>query len=140
MKAYFIAAARGALDAGCCACAVALAAAGVGLGVAIHCEHLHYVRTLIALISTCSGIGASWLMVRIVIDRQLFATLAAMESSTLDDLDRVLIELGWTAASRAGRPLDARVRGVTRLLRASVMLAVVQWVCVGVAVVVMEGA
>jgi hypothetical protein len=112
MKAYFIAAARGALDAGCCACAVALAAAGVGCGVAIHCEHLHYVRTLIALISTCSGIGASWLMVRIVIDRQLFATLAAMESSTLDDLDRVLIELGWTAASRAGPA--ARCTGARR--------------------------
>ncbi|MBN3795042.1 DUF1028 domain-containing protein [Burkholderia sp. Ac-20392] len=51
-------------------------------------------------------------------------------------LDRALADLGWIDASKAGRALDARVRGAVGLCRAGVIVAIVQWLVVGLAIAV----
>jgi len=72
-----------------------------------------------------------WLLIRVTVDRRLFAALVHAtdtlnEADGLGALDRALLQLGWIDQAKAGRSLDARVRGVTRLLRQSVGLAVLQ--------------
>ncbi|UTV56203.1 hypothetical protein [Burkholderia arboris] len=139
---FRIAAARGALDAGAWAIAAALAAAGAGWGIAAGWAPATLVRGLLAVVSTGSGIAALWYAVRIAIDRRLFAALArvAAGDGALDDgleaLDRALTDLGWIDATKAGRALDARVRGAVGLCRAGVLVAIVQWLVVGVALAV----
>ncbi|MDS0856338.1 hypothetical protein NUV25_01325 [Burkholderia pseudomultivorans] len=131
---FRIAAARGALDAGAWAIAAALAAAGWAPAT--------IARVLLAVVSTGAGIAALWYAVRIEIDRRLFAALAravAGDASTDDGLaalDRALTELGWIDAGKAGRALDARVRGAVGLCRAAVLVAIVQWLVVGIAIAV----
>uniref|UniRef100_UPI001F5B3732 hypothetical protein n=1 Tax=Burkholderia metallica TaxID=488729 RepID=UPI001F5B3732 len=99
-------------------------------------------RVLLAVVSTGSGIAALWYAVRIEIDRRLFAALAraAAGGAAVDDglaaLDRALADLGWIDASKAGRALDARVRGAVGLCRAGVIVAIVQWLVVGIAIAV----
>ncbi|KVC45814.1 hypothetical protein [Burkholderia diffusa] len=139
---FRIAAARGALDAGAWAIAAALAAAGAGWWVAAGWPPATISRVLLAVISTGSGIAALWYAVRIEIDRRLFAALARTASgdASADDglasLDRALADLGWIDAGKAGRTLDARVRGAVGLCRASVLVAIVQWIVVGAAIAV----
>ncbi|MPV56117.1 hypothetical protein CFB46_10815 [Burkholderia sp. HI2761] len=139
---FRIAAARGALDAGAWAIAAALAAAGAGGWIAAGWLPATLARVLLAAVSTGSGIAALWYAVRIEIDRWLFAALArAVEGdAAVDDglaaLDRALTDLGWIDAAKAGRMLDARVRGAVGLCRAAVLVAVVQWVAVGIAIAV----
>ncbi|RBL67176.1 hypothetical protein C3E98_033440 [Pseudomonas sp. MWU13-2625] len=65
--------------------------------------------------------------------------MAAGEGSVDDGpaaLDRAPTDLGWIDASKAGRPLDARVRGAVGLCRAAVLVAIVQWLVVGLAIAV----
>lgn len=99
-------------------------------------------RGLLAAISTGSGIAALWYAVRIEIDRRLFAALARTASgdASVDDglaaLDRALAGLGWIDAGKVGCALDARVRGAVGLCRAGVLVAVAQWIVVGVAIAV----
>ncbi|KVT04595.1 hypothetical protein WT24_24210 [Burkholderia sp. MSMB1078WGS] len=137
---FRIAAARGALDAGVWAIAAALAAAGAGGGIAAGWPPATLARALLAAVSTGSGIAALWYAVRIEIDRRLFAALARAAGShaSVDDglaaLDRTLVDLGWIDAAKAGRTLDARVRGAVRLCRVAVLVAVVQWIVVGIAI------
>lgn len=139
---FRIAAARGALDAGAWAIAAALAAAGAGWWIAAGWAPATIARVLLATISTGSGIAALWYAVRIEIDRRLFAALARTASgdASVDDglaaLDRALAGLGWIDAGKAGRALDARVRGAIGLCRAGVLIAVAQWIVVGVAIAV----
>nr|WP_232447193.1 hypothetical protein [Burkholderia ubonensis] len=141
---YRIAAARGALDAGAWALVVALAAAGAGGWVAAGWAPATLARVLLAAISTGAGIAALWYAVRITIDRRLFAALArtAEGDGAIDDglaaLDRALADLGWIDAAKAGRTLDARVRGAVGLCRAGVLVAIVQWIVVGVAIAVAQ--
>ncbi|MGS0893169.1 hypothetical protein ACVBGC_11605 [Burkholderia stagnalis] len=136
---FRIAAARGTLDAGAWAIAAALAAAGAGWWVAAGWAPATVARVLLAVISTGSGIAALWYAVRIEIDRRLFAALAlaVTEESSVDDglaaLDRALLDLGWIDAGKAGRALDARVRGAVALCRAGVLVAIAQWIVVGIA-------
>lgn len=97
---------------------------------------------LLAVVSTGSGIAVLWYAVRIAIDRRLFATLArAVDGDGAIDgplaaLDRALADLGWIDAAKVGRTLDARVRGAVGLCRAAVLVAIVQWLVVGIAVAV----
>lgn len=139
---FRIAAARGALDAGAWAIAAALAAAGAGWWIAAGWAPATLARGLLAVVSTGSGIAALWYAVRIAIDRRLFAALAraAAGDGALDDgleaLDRALTDLGWIDATKAGRALDARVRGAVGLCRAGVLVAIVQWLVVGIALAV----
>ncbi|MBR8397277.1 hypothetical protein KDW65_11755 [Burkholderia cenocepacia] len=139
---FRIAAARGALDAGAWALAAALVAAGAGGWVAAGWAAPTLARVLLAVVSTGSGIAALWYAVRIAIDRRLFATLArAVDGDGAIDgplaaLDRALADLGWVDAAKAGRTLDARVRGAVGLCRAAVLVAIVQWLVVGIAVAV----
>ena len=92
------------------------------------------------MISTGSGIAALWYAVRIEIDRRLFAALARAASgdAPVDDgltaLDRALADLGWIDEGKLGRALDARVRGAVGLCRAGVLVAIVQWIVVGIAI------
>ncbi|AOJ31212.1 hypothetical protein [Burkholderia metallica] len=138
---FRIAAARGALDVGAWAIAAALAAAGAGWWIASGWAPT-IARVLLAVVSTGSGIAALWYAVRIEIDRRLFAALArtAAGGASVDDglaaLDRALADLGWIDASKAGRALDARVRGAVGLCRAGVLVAIVQWLVVGIAIAV----
>ncbi|KWK68923.1 hypothetical protein WM16_24745 [Burkholderia ubonensis] len=141
---YRIAAARGALDAGAWAVAVALVAAGAGWWVASGWSAAPFAQALLASASTASGVAALWFAVRIAIDRRLFAALAdaaaaaaALEPAggdALAALDRALADLGWIDATKAGRTLDARVRGAIGLCRTGVWIAVVQWLVVGAAI------
>lgn len=137
---YRIAAARGALAAGAWAIVAALAAAGAGWWVAAGWTAAPLARALLAAVSTVSGVAALWYAVRIAIDRRLFAALAhaATAPDSADDalaaLDRALADLGWIDAAKAGRALDARVRGAIGLCRAGVLIAVIQWTIVGAAI------
>ncbi|WP_176047078.1 hypothetical protein [Burkholderia sp. BCC1644] len=138
---FRIAAARGALDAGAWAIAAALAAAGAGWWIASGWAPATIARVLLAVVSTGSGIAALWYAVRIEIDRRLFAALArSAGDGAVDDglaaLDRALADLGWIDAAKAGRALDARVRGAVGLCRAGVLIAIVQWLAVGLALAV----
>ncbi|MCA3886328.1 MAG: hypothetical protein IOC38_14870 [Burkholderia sp.] len=139
---FRIAAARGALDAGAWAIAAALAAAGAGWWIAAGWAPATLARVLLAVVSTGSGIAALWYAVRIAIDRRLFAALARADAGDgavddgLEALDRALTDLGWIDATKAGRTLDARVRGAVGLCRAGVLVAIVQWLVVGIALAV----
>jgi hypothetical protein len=138
---FRISAARGALDAGCWTSVAALCAAGTGCWIAAGWEPVTLARTLLAGISTASGIVALWYAVRIAIDRRLFAVLAdharlqgVGTDEPLTGLDEALAGLGWINTAKIGRSLDMRVRGTVGLLRGSVVVAVVQWLVVGVAI------
>ncbi|MCS6474359.1 hypothetical protein NX871_31385 [Burkholderia thailandensis] len=139
---FRIAAARGALDAGAWAIAAALAAAGAGWWIASGWAPATIARVLLAAISTGAGVAALWYAVRIEIDRRLFAALARTVSGggSIDDglaaLDCALADLGWIDEGKAGRALDARVRGAIGLCRAGVLVAIVQWIVVGLAIAV----
>lgn len=139
---FRIAAARGALDAGAWALAAALVAAGAGGWIAAGWAAPTLARVLLAVVSTGSGIAALWYAVRIAIDRRLFATLArAVDGDGAVDgplaaLDRALADLGWIDAAKVGRTLDARACGAVGLCRAAVLVAIVQWLVVGIAVAV----
>ncbi|WP_322075129.1 hypothetical protein [Burkholderia cenocepacia] len=139
---FRIAAARGALDAGAWALVAVLAAAGAGGWIAAGWAPATLARVLLAAVSAGAGIAALWYAVRIEIDRRLFAALARTvgDDGAVDDglaaLDRALADLGWIDAAKAGRTLDARVRGAVGLCRAAVLVAIVQWLVVGIAIAV----
>ncbi|WP_179402872.1 hypothetical protein [Burkholderia guangdongensis] len=140
---FRIAAARGVLDAGCWANAATLAAAGAGWWIAASWAQMPVARVLLAIVSTTSGGVALWLALRIAIDRRLFAALdraasdpAREHGDALAALDRALADLGWIDGAKAGRALDARVRGTIGLCRRSVVTAFVQGFAVGIAIAV----
>ncbi|HIH2715232.1 hypothetical protein, partial [Burkholderia cenocepacia] len=120
----------------------ALAAAGAGGWIAAGWAPATLARVLLAAVSAGAGIAALWYAVRIEIDRRLFAALARTvgDDGAVDDglaaLDRALADLGWIDAAKAGRTLDARVRGAVGLCRAAVLVAIVQWLVVGIAIAV----
>ncbi|WP_235822255.1 hypothetical protein, partial [Burkholderia ubonensis] len=100
-----------------------------------------FAQALLATVSTASGVAALWFAVRIAIDRRLFAALADAATApepaggdALAALDRALADLGWIDETKAGRTLDARVRGAIGLCRTGVWIAVVQWLVVGAAI------
>jgi hypothetical protein len=138
---FRIATARGALDAGLCAVNAALVATIAGWWIAANWIHAPLAAALLVVVSTASGVAAVWYAMRIAIDRRLFAVLAdalipeARVDETLAGLDEALGDAGWSSAAGSARPLSARVRGTVGLLRASVIVAAVQWLVVCVALV-----
>lgn len=133
---FRIATARGALDAGLYAVNAALIATIAGWWIAANWTHAPLASAPLAVVSTASGVAAVWYAMRIAIDRRLFAALAdslipdARIDETLAGLDEALGDSGWSGVGRSGRPLSARVRGTVGLLRASVIVATVQWLVV----------
>lgn len=57
-----------------------------------------------------------WLASRVALDAELFDALAARHSD-LAGFDRAMLGLGLMPPGKAGRPLDARIRGAFRLLK-----------------------
>jgi hypothetical protein len=97
-----------------------------------------WVGVYAAIVVVLVALLSLWLLIRVTIDRRLFASLANAtvtlnEADRLGALDLALLQLGWIDQAKAGRPLDARVRGVAGLLRQSVGLAVLQLLIVAAA-------
>ncbi|WP_316149910.1 hypothetical protein [Cupriavidus sp. BIC8F] len=99
---------------------LAFAVATAWLGVATP------VARVLAAASLLLALPQLWLLLRVAIDRRLFAALATAGQPDLAGLDAALLELGWMPAQRAGRPLLDRARGALRLVRASAALTVCQ--------------
>ncbi len=138
-----IAAARGALDAGAWACAATLVGAVTGVAIAAFADLAFAAWAGLAAFSAGAAGAALWLAMRIAIDRRLFAALhlelardGAHEANVLAALDDALAALGWIDAARAGRRIEARVKGVIGLLRKSMIVAIAQWVAIAMAIVI----
>ena len=130
---FLIAAGRGLLDAGERAVYVAGAAAAAGWSIALEWTRAPWIGMLLAAVSTVTAAISLWLLVRIVIDKKLFAALEQNElgADTLAALDDALSALGWIDGSKTGRTLDARVRGVARLCKKATLLAAFQVLLIG---------
>lgn len=143
---FKLAAARGVLDA---ASVIALGThLGAWLGLGLAFTLVGWACVAECVVSVLVAVLAMWLLIRVTIDRRLFialehavvnvnvnVTVTATETDALDALDQALLQLGWIDRAKAARPLDARVRGVTGLLRQTVALAVVQLLAVATAAV-----
>lgn len=88
------------------------------------------------------GVVQKYWAIRVALDAELFATLAAdptLRQARIAELDAALVELHMQPATQAARPWDARIRGAYRLLRwqalwlgvqlflALIMILVVPW-------------
>jgi hypothetical protein len=62
------------------------------------------------------GVVEFWLAGRVAIDADLFAAIAAKDAD-LGGFDRAMQALGLMPPHKAGRPVEARVRGAMRLLK-----------------------
>ncbi|WP_244146563.1 hypothetical protein [Paraburkholderia sp. BCC1876] len=136
---FKIAAARGLLDAGLIVAICTQVAAWVGLALAFALGAWPCVA--VVCVSGAVAVLALWLLIRVAIDRRLFSTLAHSIALTNEDdalaaLDHALQRLGWIDETKAGRTLDARVRGVARLVRLVTILAVVQVLVIAVAALI----
>ena len=133
---FKIAAARGLLDAGLILAICAHLAAWVGLALAFGMSS--WACVALVCVSGAVAVLALWLLIRVAIDHRLFTMLAHSTASTNEDdalaaLDHALQRLGWIDETKAGRTLDARVRGVARLVRLVTILAVVQVLVIALA-------
>ncbi len=72
-----------------------------------------------------AGLVQGYLALRIELDRRIFDLFAANPSSA-PGFDAALVEMGWSAASAAPRPMGDRVRGLRRLVGASMALLAAQ--------------
>jgi len=57
-----------------------------------------------------------WLAARVALDADLFDAIAARHGD-LAGFDRAMLRLGLMPTGKAGRPIDARLRGAFRLLK-----------------------
>lgn len=88
------------------------------------------------------GLVQKYWAIRVALDAELFATLAAdptQRQARLAELDAALVELHLQPTTQAARPWDARIRGAWHLLRlqalwlgvqlflALIMILVVPW-------------
>lgn len=88
------------------------------------------------------GLVQKYWAIRVALDAELFATLAAdptQRQARIAELDAALVELHLQPATQAARPWDARILGAWRLLRlqtlwlgvqlflALIMILVVPW-------------
>ncbi len=89
---------------------------------------------LLAILSVIAvGLAEVWFAVRVGFDHVLL-TSVVISPDKLQDLDRALIGLKLMPASKAGRDLDERLRGVVRLLKYQAAL-----LCTQLAVAVIAG-
>ncbi|MFM0291470.1 hypothetical protein [Paraburkholderia megapolitana] len=129
---FKIAAARGMLDAALIASLWTQLAAWLTFGLAAGLAWGSWAGVAAACVSAAVSLSALWLLIRVAIDRRLFAALADLpaelraEFSALQTLDQALLELGWIDATKAGRSIELRVRGVAGLLRKTVVLSSLQ--------------
>lgn len=135
---FKLSAARGLLDAASIVALCTHVAAWLSLGLAF--TLVSWSCVAVTVLSMLMAVLTLWLLIRVTIDRRLFialehAVVTIAEKDSLDALDQALLQLGWIDAAKAARSLDARVRGVTGLLRQTVALAVVQLLVVAVAAV-----
>ncbi|PQV50723.1 hypothetical protein [Paraburkholderia sp. BL21I4N1] len=133
---FKIASARGLLDAGLIVSICTQVAAWLGLALAFALGA--WLCVAVVCVSGAVAILALWLLIRVALDRRLFGALAHSTALTNEDdalaaLDHALQRLGWIDETKAGRTLDARVRGVARLVRLVTLLAIVQVLVVAVA-------
>ena len=79
--------------------------------------------TLVAL----AGLGEVYFAIRVALDRALFERIArAREAPDFAATDEALMQLGLMPASKAGRPIDARVAGARRLLQLQIVALAAQ--------------
>ena len=69
------------------------------------------------------GLVEFWLAARVAIDADLFAALGGDDLARFDEAMR---RLGLMAEDKAGRPMEARIRGALRLLKFQVALLLLQ--------------
>ncbi|WP_420995331.1 hypothetical protein ACKI2N_028185 [Cupriavidus sp. 30B13] len=98
------------------------------------------VYLVLGIVAALAGALQLWLLVRVTIDRPLFAALAAAEpapGAPLEALDHALRQLGWLRGekrgekpdekqAKAGRSLVQRARGALRFLHWAAALAALQ--------------
>jgi len=87
------------------------------VGIAVWGVH-HPVPVSLLALSVLAGVVEVYLAIRVGFDAALFRHLAdAAETGTRDlaNLDAALTAIGLVPASKAGRPLEARVAGACRL-------------------------
>jgi hypothetical protein len=106
-------------------------AAWAGLGMSCAFARDSGLGVIAACGSGVVGMLTLWLLIRVAIDRRLFASLARANvthdlAGALRALDEALRELGWIDDRKAGRSIDARVRGVAGLLKRVVALMLIQ--------------
>jgi hypothetical protein len=129
---FKVSAARGMLDVALVAAFSTHLAAWAGLGVGCAFAHESWLAVVMACVSGAVGLLTLWLLVRVAIDRRLFAALARPSLSPtnsadpLNALDQALLELGWIDEKKAARSIDARVRGVSGLLKKVIVLMLIQ--------------
>lgn len=129
---FKIAAVRGMLDAALIASLWTQLAAWLAFGLAAGLAWGSWAGVAVACVSAAVSLSALWLLIRVAIDRRLFATLAGLpvdgpaEFSALQTLDQALLALGWIDAAKAGRSMELRGRGVAGLLRKTIVLSSLQ--------------
>lgn len=128
---FKVSAARGMLDVAMVLAFCTHLAAWAGL--ALSCVYAHGLSLYVALacVSGAVCILALWLLIRVAIDRRLFAALANTPISldpagALHALDQALLELGWIDENQSVRSIDSRVRGVSGLLKKVIALMLIQ--------------
>jgi len=74
------------------------------------------------------GVIEFWLAARVAVDADLFAALG--ENDDLARFDEAMRRLGLMPDSKAGRPMDDRIRGALRLLKLQGAMLLLQIVAV----------
>jgi hypothetical protein len=131
-SAHFkISAARGMLDVALVAAFCTHIAAWAALGISCGFARESKLSAAMACVSGVSGLLTLWLLIRVAIDRRLFSSLARATvthdlASSVRALDEALLELGWINDEKSGRSIDARVQGVSGLLKRVIAILLIQ--------------
>lgn len=89
----------------------------LGVAVVVGVAALADVAFLIAAcVIVVLGAVEFWLAARVALDADLFDAIAARRAD-LEAFDRAMRGLGLMPPAKAGRPIDARIRGALRLLK-----------------------
>jgi hypothetical protein len=78
---------------------------------------------LVAGVVVVVGLAEFWLAARVAIDADLFAALAGNDPARFDE---AMQKLGLMGDDKAGRPIEARIRGALRLLKLQTALLLLQ--------------
>jgi hypothetical protein len=77
-----------------------------------------------ATVVVVAGLVEFWLAARVALDADLFAALG---EGDLDRFDATMHRLGLMPEGKAGRPIDARIRGALRLLKLQAAMLLIQF-------------
>ena len=78
---------------------------------------------LVAGVVVVVGLAEFWLAARVAIDADLFAALAGNDFARFDE---AMQKLGLMGDDKAGRPIEARIRGALQLLKLQTALLLLQ--------------